>query len=90
MLELQQTTTARDLAAALRNENGTFLCRNGSQNYLVVSKEGHSIKSGPTPLGPPVAGFQAAGSSPNGEPWIITKISNSDVSAEQQQQQQRQ
>jgi hypothetical protein len=81
MLNLQQTTTGLDLARSLSGEEGTFLCRNGAQNYLVVAQSGHSIKSGPTPLGPPVAGLLQAGSV-NGEPWIITKISNIDIAGD--------
>ncbi len=83
MLSVQQTTTANDLARALEGDEGTFLCRQGVQNFLVVAASGHSIKSGPTPIGPPVTGVIQA-SAGAVEPWYIAKISNADTSEQQQ------
>ncbi len=75
MLNVNQTTQALDLAQALRDEQGTYIARQGGQNYLVRCASGHSIVSGPTPLGPPIAGFvQVSTLAP--EPWAITKISD--------------
>lgn len=86
MLNIGQTTTALNLAQALRDEQGTFLCRQGNQDYITVSAHGHSIVSGPTPYGPPVAGVVQI-SSLAAEPWFITKISNQAEDQGQQQQQ---
>lgn len=77
-LSVAQTVTGLDLAATLKDAgDGSFLCRQAGQNYIVVSEEGHSIKSGPTPIGPREftlnQGTQA-------EPWIVTKLSNEDIS----------
>lgn len=76
-IALDQTVESRDLAAALEGNHGTFIARQGAQVFRVVSEQGHSIKSGPTPLGPPIAGVVSTGESP----WYITKLSNSTESS---------
>ncbi len=74
MLNVNQTTTAHDLAQGLQGEEGTFLVRQGGQFYTCVAESGHSIKSGPTPIGPPLP---IPVGSLSAEPWVITKVSNS-------------
>ncbi len=87
MLNISQTTTAHDLAQGLQGEEGLFLCRQGGQYYTVVAESGHSIKSGPTPVGPPIA---IAAGALSAEPWVITKVSNStEVQGRQPQNQPR-
>ncbi len=77
MLNINQTISAFDLAQALEGDQGSFLARQNGQVFLVVAAQGHSIKSGPTPLGPPIAGVVPATES--GNPWYITKLSDNDV-----------
>lgn len=64
--------TSQNLASALQDDEGTFLCQHGGQSYIVEAQSGHSIVSGPTPVGPRVAQLLQAAQS--NEPWTITKI----------------
>ncbi len=75
MLAVNQTITATDLAQALQGEQGTFVVRQGGQLYSLSCQPGHSIVSGPTPLGPPITGFVQIPSL-TAEPWVITKFSD--------------
>lgn len=52
-MQPKQTVTADDLAAALKDEHGSFLVQLGGQSSWVTSEHGHSITS-QVPLGPPV------------------------------------
>lgn len=65
--------TSQNLAAALQDDEGTFLCQHGGQSYIVEAQSGHSIVSGPTPIGPRVAQLPQTVTA-NSEPWTITKI----------------
>ncbi len=79
-LEINVPVSAFDLAKATQGDQGTYLCQQGGQNFLLVTAAGHSIKSGPTPIGRRIV------ESPNAlaaaEPWTVTKISNRDISSE--------
>lgn len=79
-LEINVPVTAFDLAKATYGDQGTYLCQQGGQNFLLVAASGHSIKSGPTPIGRRIVEAPGALTSP--EPWTVTKISNQDLSAE--------
>jgi hypothetical protein len=83
-MELNQPTTALDLARSLNGESGTFIAQQGGQNFLVTAAEGHSIKS----LRP--VGQRSQTVPATIEPWTITKISNQDISVEYDQQQPQQ
>ncbi len=72
-LQVDQTTTAPDLAQALENEQGSFLVQQGGQAYIALSKVGHSIVSF-RPIGPRVPTLNIAGTPEN---WFITKLSDS-------------
>lgn len=65
--------TSQNLAAALQDDEGTFICQHGGQSYIVEAQAGHSISSGPTPVGPRVAQLPQTVTA-NAEPWTITKI----------------
>lgn len=65
--------TSQNLAGALQDDEGTFLCQNGGQSYIVEAQAGHSISNGPTPVGPRVPQLPQAITT-NPDPWIITKI----------------
>lgn len=67
-----------DLAQATEGDQGSYLCQQGGQNYLLVAAAGHSIKAGPIPIGRRVQ--EALTPSSTSEPWTITKISDQDVS----------
>jgi hypothetical protein len=56
-----------------------IFCNRG-QNFLLVAAAGHSIKSGPTPIGRRIVEAPNALAAP--ERWAVTKISNQDVSSE--------
>jgi hypothetical protein len=77
-LPLNGTFQHPDLAAALRNDNGTFFCQQGGQGYIVVAAEGHSIKS-LRPVGRKVLEAPTFVGNLTPEPWTITKISNQDI-----------
>ena len=79
-LEINVPVSAFDLAKATDGDHGTYLCQQGGQNFLLVAAEGHSIKSGPTPIGRRI--LEAPSTVSSAEPWTITKISNQDVSSE--------
>jgi hypothetical protein len=79
-LEINVPVSAFDLAKATQGDQGTYLCQQGGQNFLLVAAAGHSIKSGPTPIGRRIVEAPNALTSP--EPWTVTKISNQDVSSE--------
>ncbi len=79
-LEINVPVSAFDLAKATQGDQGTYLCQQGGQNFLLVAVAGHSIKSGPTPIGRRIVEAPNTVSSP--EPWIVTKISNQDLSSE--------
>ncbi len=85
MLAVNQTTSAQDLARALDGDRGTFLAQQGGRTFLVVAAEGHSIKSGPTPIG--VRAKKKAKQGP--QAWMITKISDADVTQGQYETQER-
>jgi predicted methyltransferase len=89
MLNVGQTTTGHDLAKILEGDQGTFLARNGNQVFSVVAAAGHSIKSGPTPVGPPISGLSISPSM-NGDPWVVTKFSEQDITGSSDQHQRRQ
>jgi len=74
-LEISVPVSGLDLASLLDGEQGMFLCQNRGQNYITIAKAGHSIASGPTPIGKPIQEQMAAIVGP--EPWFVTKISNS-------------
>lgn len=83
--------TSQNLAAAIENDEGTFLCLHGGQAYIVEAQAGHSITSGPTPVGPRVATLAPQMNS-GAEPWTITKLDDRPIgfrSYEQRQQQQQ-
>lgn len=63
-----------NLAGALQDDEGTFLCHNGGQSYIVEAAPGHSIVSGPTPVGPRVQQLPQNTAGSMAEPWTITKI----------------
>lgn len=65
--------TSQNLAAALQDDEGTFLCQIGGQNYIVEAQHGHSITNGPTPVGPRVP-LVPQSYSGNPESWTITKL----------------
>ncbi len=65
--------TTINLANALQDDEGTYLCQHGGQSYIVEAQHGHSITSGPTPVGPRVAQLPQ-NISANAEPWTITKL----------------
>jgi hypothetical protein len=71
-LQPKQTVQSNDLAETLRGDQGSYLCEQGGQTFFVTAAEGHSIKSGPTPIGPRVLGVPVLAATP----WNITKISN--------------
>jgi len=88
-LQIGVTATGLDLAAALDGDQGTFVCQQGGQTYLVGAKEGHSISYGPTPIGVRVIEANLSNSlSP--EPWKITKIADNDITAQFRQKQTQQ
>ncbi len=76
-LQVNETTTALDIAEALRDQQGTFIAQQGGQNYRAVAVKGHSIIS-LQPFGPRQVTFASlVGQNQLGaEPWTITKISN--------------
>lgn len=83
--------TSQNLAAAIQDDEGTFLCLHGGQSYIVEAMAGHSITSGPTPVGPRVASL-AQPVNGGSEPWSITKLDDRAIgfrSYEQRQQQQQ-
>ena len=79
-LDINVPVSGLDLASLLDNEQGLFLCQNRGQNYITVTKAGHSIAFGPTPIGRGVIEQPSATLGP--EPWVVTKISNSTEFAE--------
>jgi hypothetical protein len=79
-LEINVPVSGLDLASLLEGEQGLFLCQNRGQNYVTVSKAGHSIAFGPTPVGKVIQEQPAITMGP--EPWFVTKISNSTELAE--------
>lgn len=76
-LQFGQQVTALDLAAALAGEEGTFLCQQAGQTYLVVAKQGHSIASII-----PVGQRQPVFATNVTQPWSIERISNQEISLE--------
>lgn len=68
---------SQNLAGALADDEGTFLCQHGGQTYLVEAQAGHSIASGPTPVGPRIAVPQSLNAT--AEPWTITKINDKPI-----------
>lgn len=77
-MEIGVPVSSLDLAQATSGDQGTFLCQQGGQNFLLVAAEGHSIKYGPRPVGRRVQEVISSNGSP--EAWTITKISDSDIS----------
>ena len=67
--------TSQNLAGALQDDEGTFLCQHGGQSYIVEAQSGHSIVSGPTPIGPRVQQLPQP-MTVTAEPWTITKIND--------------
>lgn len=79
-LQIGVPVATLDLAQATEGDQGTYLCQQNGQNYLLVAAAGHSIKAGPIPVGRKV--IEAPTPSVGAEPWFITKISNEDLAQE--------
>lgn len=75
-IDVGQRVVALDLAQALEDNEGTFICQQSGQSYLAVARKGHSITS-LRPVGrrfieaTPVSGGQEA--------WIVERISNQEI-----------
>ncbi len=89
-LQVGVQTSALNLADALEGDSGSFLCQNAGQSYLVVAKPEHSITYGPTPIGQKVFEAPSAQNFGAAQPWVITKISEQDLSPTSQERQQQQ
>lgn len=77
-MEIGVPVSTLDLAQATQGDQGTFLCQQGGQNFLLVAAEGHSIKYGPRPVGRRVQ--EVINNSGSPEAWTITKLSDEDIS----------
>jgi len=64
----------RNLAQLLEGEEGTFLCQSGGRFYLTIAAPGHSIVSGPTPIGQAV--IESPSAAQETPYWVVTKITN--------------
>ena len=78
-LEIAVPVTTYDLANAVHDDQGTYLCQQGGQTFLLVAAAGHSIKFGPRPIGRSVQEVSNPFTSMP-EPWIVTKIADDDIS----------
>lgn len=84
-LAVGQPITATDLAQALGEDSGTFLCQQGGQTYVAVGRQGHSIVS-LRPFGRRYVD-PSASLSATPEPWTIVKLSNQEIIPEGDSQQ---
>jgi hypothetical protein len=82
-LEVGQRVVAADLAQALEENKGTFACQHGGQTYLAVAREGHSLTS-LRPIGRQF--IEVVPTATGQEGWTIEKISNQEVTLDDQQQ----
>ncbi len=80
-LQVGERTAAIDLAIALQGEEGTFLCQQGGQSYIVVSQAGHSITS----LRPVGRRFIESQPVMQQEGWTIEKVSHQPFIESEQQ-----
>jgi len=75
-LEVGQRTQAVDLAVALEGNEGTFICQQGGQTFIAVSKRGHSITS----LRPTGRRFiEVIPATAGQEGWLVEKLSNQEI-----------
>ncbi len=89
-LQVNETTTALDLAEALKGDQGTFIAQQNGQNYRVIARPGSSIAS-LKPFGPRLVTFASLiGQGSSAESWSITKISNGYELGDQIQQERSQ
>lgn len=79
-LQLNEQYTGFDLPSILEGDEGTYLAQQGGQSFICVAVEGHSIKL-LRPIGRRINEL-SVNTSNSPEQWLVTKISNQDISAE--------